>query len=86
MKNSTGEATPSTRRVRILVQYCKGCGLCVATCEEGVFEVPEEVSKDGFRAARVKEPAKCKVCGRCYIMCPDAAIVIDDGQAGREDP
>lgn len=84
-KNSTGEATPSTRRVRILIEYCKGCGLCVATCEEGVLELSEEVSKDGFRVALVKEATKCKACGRCYTMCPDAAIAIDNGQAERQE-
>ena len=79
--NSTGAATPSTRKVRILVEYCKGCGLCIATCNEGVLELAEHVNKEGVRVAVVNEPTRCKACGRCYTMCPDAAIAIDNGQA-----
>ena len=78
--SSTGEATPSTPRVRILVEYCKGCGLCIATCKEGVLEFADQVNRDGIRVSVVKEGAVCKACGRCYVMCPDAAVVIDNGQ------
>ena len=77
--NSTGEATPGTARVSILVEYCKGCGLCVASCPNEVLQLADEVTADGTRVAMVLETGVCEGCGRCYLMCPDAAVVIEAG-------
>ena len=79
--NSTGEATPSTPRVRILVEYCKGCGLCIVMCKEGVLELAQQVNKEGVRVAAVKDVTTCKACGRCYMMCPDAAVAIEANES-----
>jgi len=79
--SSTGVATRVTARVRILTQYCKGCGLCVSVCPAGVLALADEVNKDGIRVATVRQPAQCKGCGRCYLMCPDAAVEVEAAQA-----
>ena len=79
-----GEAIPSTRKVSILVEYCKGCGLCIASCKDEVLELARQVNRDGIRVAVVKEGAACRACGRCYAMCPDAAITIDNGAISQE--
>ena len=78
--SSTGGATRVTGKVRILEPYCKGCGLCVRVCEFGVLRMADTVNERGIRVAVVCEGAECKCCARCYMMCPDAAIVIEKGK------
>lgn len=63
-------------RVRVLVKYCKGCGLCVDACPKGCLEMSDTISKTGVTPAVVKDGSKCVGCGDCAAICPDAAIEI----------
>lgn len=65
---------PAKGKVEILLDYCKGCGLCVAACPHGVLEISEELSPLGVNPARVVEGKECRLCRNCTDMCPDAAI------------
>jgi len=67
-------------KVKILTQYCKGCGLCVEICPKGALETSEEITELGVRPVRPKPGAKCSGCMLCYVVCPDAAIVIYDSE------
>lgn len=49
-------------------------------CEFGVLRMADTVNERGIRVAVVCEGAECKCCARCYMMCPDAAIVIEKGK------
>ena len=64
-------------RIRIIRQYCKGCGLCIAYCNRGVLAMPEEAGPKGVQVPEVIDEAKCRACMRCVLMCPDAAIEIE---------
>ena len=66
--------------VRVIRRYCKGCGLCVAFCEQGVLSMSDKVGPKGFKNVEVTYPGECTGCGRCALMCPDAAIEIVSGQ------
>jgi 2-oxoglutarate ferredoxin oxidoreductase subunit delta len=63
-------------QVRILIDYCKGCELCVHACPKGVLEMSDELTAIGVRPARPKADAECVGCTLCYQVCPDAAIEI----------
>ena len=62
--------------VNILVQYCKGCGLCISVCPKGSLEVSPDLNPMGTYPVRFKEGADCTGCMNCVVMCPDAAIEI----------
>ena len=52
-------------------RWCKGCGICVAFCPEGVFALGE----DG--RAEVVNPEACTGCQICDRLCPDFAITLN---------
>jgi ferredoxin len=54
------------RRLRIMKQFCKGCGACVPACAQRALVV-----KDG--KAEVDE-ALCVLCGYCAEACPEFII------------
>lgn len=55
-------------RVTIFGTWCKGCGLCIAFCPQGVFVA------NGQGRPRVAYPEKCTACNWCEMHCPDMAI------------
>ena len=63
-------------RVRILVKFCKGCGLCVSVCRKGCIEMSDVLSESGVTPVVVKDESKCTACCNCATICPDAAIEI----------
>ena len=65
-------------RATILEQYCKGCGLCVVACKKGALRMADQVNAKDVRAAEAVEEATCTLCRRCYLMCPDGAIVLEE--------
>jgi 2-oxoglutarate ferredoxin oxidoreductase subunit delta len=62
--------------VRILRQYCKGCGLCVGVCPVKCLRMSTEVTEVGVQPAEVVETAECIGCLQCHTVCPDAAIEV----------
>jgi len=64
--------------VRILTEYCKGCGLCVAVCPTEKLVISRTLSPLGVYPAAVRSEVECKLCFNCTVMCPDAAIEIID--------
>ena len=66
--------------VRILREYCKGCGLCVAVCPVACLRMSEDVTEAGVLPAEVVETADCTGCLQCHTVCPDAAIEVYQSQ------
>lgn len=60
----------------VIREICKGCGLCVEFCAEGVLRMSPEFNAKGFHFAELEAPAKCTGCKNCALICPDAAIEI----------
>ncbi len=69
-KETTGRPPRSRGRVTIFGTWCKGCGLCVAFCPQGVFET------NGHGRTVVAHPEKCTACHWSDTHCPDMAITV----------
>nr|MBF0222032.1 4Fe-4S binding protein [Desulfobulbaceae bacterium] len=57
---------------KIFLDWCKGCGICIAFCPKNVFE-------PGVNGKPViVNPDSCIGCNFCEQHCPDFAISIED--------
>ena len=56
--------------VIIFGTWCKGCGICVEFCPQGVFEA------NGQGGPIVAHEEKCTACHWCDTHCPDMAIAV----------
>jgi 2-oxoglutarate ferredoxin oxidoreductase subunit delta len=56
--------------VTIFGTWCKGCGLCIEFCPQGVFET------NGQGRTIVAHPERCSACHWCDMHCPDMAITV----------
>ncbi|MFN2241052.1 MAG: ferredoxin family protein [Anaerolineae bacterium] len=70
----SGESKSRRARPRGLVTifgtWCKGCGLCIEFCPQGVFVA------NGQGRPVVAYPEKCTACNWCETHCPDMAITV----------
>ena len=55
---------------------CKGCGMCVQYCPQGVLEMSREINAKGYFFAKAARAHACIGCRICGITCPDVAIEI----------
>lgn len=65
------------KKLMINTAWCKGCGICVAFCNNQALEL-----KDGKVA--LKEDNKCTMCGLCEMRCPDYAIYINETEGATD--
>jgi 2-oxoglutarate ferredoxin oxidoreductase subunit delta len=69
-------------KIKIDIEMCKGCGLCVHVCGQRTLKMSDEVNSSGSRYAMVDQEEKCTGCMHCAIICPDAAIEIEKYEDG----
>ncbi len=55
--------------VRIDVERCKGCELCIPVCPPKVLEMSQTVNAIGFRYPVLRDG--CTGCELCAEICPD---------------
>ncbi len=73
--------------IEILVDWCKGCELCIKRCPVNALEISDELNKRGVYPPRLKEENECNYCRLCELICPDFAItVIPDEKKGPKEP
>jgi 2-oxoglutarate ferredoxin oxidoreductase subunit delta len=71
VSNGTRARSPRPRgRVTIFGTWCKGCGICIEFCPQGVFE------PNGEGRPVVGKPERCTACHWCDTHCPDLAITV----------
>jgi NAD-dependent dihydropyrimidine dehydrogenase PreA subunit len=63
------------RRLRIN-RFCKGCGACVETCDQGALSVDlsQADPSEGKKGHAVVDKEKCILCAYCAEACPDFCI------------
>lgn len=69
--DATGE-----KQLKLNVEWCKGCGICVEFCPKNVLELDHD-------KISIKNLDQCIKCGQCELRCPDYAIYLggkNDGQ------
>jgi len=64
-------------KIKFDIEQCKGCGLCVPECPQGIIEMSEAANEAGYFHADVTDPSKCTGCTLCCQMCPDVVIEIE---------
>lgn len=69
----------SIRKIVINPEWCKGCHICVEVCPRHVLEVDGDVFVRGFHPVRVIRSEDCTVCRQCELLCPDLAILVEEG-------
>ena len=68
--------------LRVDVNECKGCGLCVEACPPKVIGMSERLNHYGYRTA-VYAGSGCTGCGICFMVCPEpGAITVLRAKAG----
>lgn len=61
--------------VKIDVEACKGCDLCVAACPPGVLAMTtDRLNARGYRYPELS--AGCTGCNRCGQTCPDYVLQV----------
>jgi NAD-dependent dihydropyrimidine dehydrogenase PreA subunit len=60
--------------LRVDVEECKGCGLCVEACPAKVISLSERLNHYGYRTATYAG-AGCTGCGSCFMVCPEPGAI-----------
>jgi 2-oxoglutarate ferredoxin oxidoreductase subunit delta len=71
-------------KVRVLTEYCKGCGLCIGVCPVEALECADELTALAIHPPRQKADVRCSGCLGCALICPDAAIEIVEVEESSE--
>ncbi len=58
--------------LKVYMERCKGCGICVEFCPKKVLELSE---LEKVVVAREQDCIKCK---QCEMRCPDFAIFVEN--------
>ena len=61
--------------VKINVETCKGCELCIDACPQESITLSKEINKQGYHYA-VLIRDNCTGCVNCALVCPDAVITV----------
>ena len=58
--------------LKVYLERCKGCGICVEFCPKKVLEVSE------LEKVVVMREQDCIKCKQCEMRCPDFAIFVEN--------
>ena len=56
--------------LKVDVDECKGCGLCMDACPPKVIGLSERLNHYGYRTATYAGRG-CTGCGICFMVCPE---------------
>lgn len=63
------------KKIRLHVERCKGCYLCLANCKTGALHLSGKTNDKGVEYVEADQET-CIGCGCCYAMCPDLVFEI----------
>jgi len=61
-------------QLRVDIEECKGCGLCVDACPPKVIVLNERLNHYGYRTATYAGVG-CTACGICFMVCPEPGAI-----------
>ncbi len=61
-------------QMRVDMDECKGCGLCVDACPPKAIAMGERLNHYGYRTAAYKGSG-CTGCGICFMVCPEPGAI-----------
>lgn len=61
--------------IRVDVDTCKGCELCVGACPQESIALSDRPNNQGYHYA-VLIRDNCTGCENCALVCPDAVITV----------
>ncbi len=61
--------------VRLNIETCKGCELCVDACPQESLALSKEINAKGYHYAVLVQD-NCTGCINCALVCPDAVITV----------
>ncbi|MGI6087570.1 MAG: 4Fe-4S dicluster domain-containing protein [Kiritimatiellia bacterium] len=64
-------------KVTVNKTYCKGCGLCIEVCPRKLLSLTNDYNQQGQPLAQLDRDGICIGCRQCALICPDAAIEIE---------
>jgi len=62
--------------IEVLLDWCKGCNMCIKRCPVDALETSDKLNKRGIYPPRLKEINDCNYCRFCELICPDFAITV----------
>ena len=62
--------------IEIVLDWCKGCEICIKRCPVDAFEISDILNKRGIYPPKLKENNECNYCRLCELLCPDFAITV----------
>ena len=72
-------------RIKIRVDRCKGCRLCVDVCPKKCLVMDDGLNVRGVHPAKYDESiAECGACMNCILVCPDVAIELEGDESDDE--
>jgi NAD-dependent dihydropyrimidine dehydrogenase PreA subunit len=60
--------------LRVDIEECKGCGLCVEACPPKAIHLSERLNHYGYRTATYAGKG-CTGCGICFMACPEPGAI-----------
>ena len=61
--------------VKINLETCKGCELCIDACPQESLAMSKEINKQGYHYVVLVQD-NCTGCVNCALVCPDAVITV----------
>ena len=60
--------------LKVDMEECKGCGLCIEACPPKVIRLSDKMNQYGYRTAGYTG-AGCTGCGICFLVCPEPGAI-----------
>lgn len=60
--------------LRVDINECKGCGLCIEACPPKVIRLSQSMNRYGYRTATYNGTG-CTGCGICFMACPEPGAI-----------
>jgi NAD-dependent dihydropyrimidine dehydrogenase PreA subunit len=61
-------------KIRVDMNECKGCGLCIEACPPKVIAMSGQLNHYGYRTATYAGSG-CTGCGICFLACPEPGAI-----------